>query len=48
MFEHLVDSNNLEPIMKNYGLNPKEDIEFIKEQIMGPLETPVKDCSVSF
>ncbi|XP_040588646.1 deoxynucleoside triphosphate triphosphohydrolase SAMHD1 isoform X2 [Mesocricetus auratus] len=45
MFEHLVDSNNLEPIMKNYGLNPKEDIEFIKEQIMGPLETPVKDCS---
>ncbi|XP_036040708.1 deoxynucleoside triphosphate triphosphohydrolase SAMHD1 [Onychomys torridus] len=45
MFEHLVDSNELKPIMKNYGLIPEEDIDFIKEQIMGPPETPVKNCS---
>ncbi|OBS58467.1 hypothetical protein A6R68_10432 [Neotoma lepida] len=45
MFEHLVNSNGLKPIMKNYGLIPEEDIDFIKEQIMGPPDTPVKDCS---
>uniref|UniRef100_A0A8C2M3H4 Deoxynucleoside triphosphate triphosphohydrolase SAMHD1 n=2 Tax=Cricetulus griseus TaxID=10029 RepID=A0A8C2M3H4_CRIGR len=45
MFEHLVNSNELGPIMKNYGLNPEEDIVFIKEQIEGPTSTPIKDCS---
>ncbi|KAF7465745.1 Hypothetical predicted protein [Marmota monax] len=43
MFEHLVNSNGLRPIMEQYGLIPEEDICFIKEQIIGPLETPVKD-----
>ncbi|GAB1287127.1 Deoxynucleoside triphosphate triphosphohydrolase SAMHD1 [Apodemus speciosus] len=43
MFEHLVNSNDLKLVMKNYGLDPDEDITFIKEQIMGPPITPVKD-----
>lgn len=43
MFEHLVNSNGLRPVMEQYGLIPEEDICFIKEQIIGPLETPVKD-----
>lgn len=43
MFEHLVNSNGLRPVMEHYGLIPEEDICFIKEQIIGPLETPVKD-----
>lgn len=43
MFEHLVNSNDLKLVMKNYGLDPEEDITFIKEQIMGPPVTPVKD-----
>ncbi|XP_021011563.1 deoxynucleoside triphosphate triphosphohydrolase SAMHD1 isoform X2 [Mus caroli] len=43
MFEHLVNSNELKLVMKNYGLVPEEDITFIKEQIMGPPLTPVKD-----
>ncbi|XP_057637424.1 deoxynucleoside triphosphate triphosphohydrolase SAMHD1 isoform X2 [Chionomys nivalis] len=44
MFDHLVTSNNLKPIMKNYGLVPEEDIPFIKEQIWGPDQrTPIKD-----
>lgn len=48
MFEHLVNSNELKLVMKNYGLVPEEDITFIKEQIMGPPVSPVKDCLVSF
>lgn len=44
MFEHLVNSNELKLVMKNYGLVPEEDITFIKEQIMGPPVSPVKDC----
>lgn len=48
MFEHLVNSNELKPVMKNYGLIPEEDITFIKELIKGPPETPVKEGSVSF
>uniref|UniRef100_A0A8C0PLT4 Deoxynucleoside triphosphate triphosphohydrolase SAMHD1 n=1 Tax=Canis lupus familiaris TaxID=9615 RepID=A0A8C0PLT4_CANLF len=42
MFEHLVNSNGLKAVMQ-YGLIPEEDICFIKEQITGPLETPIKD-----
>ncbi|XP_076786251.1 deoxynucleoside triphosphate triphosphohydrolase SAMHD1 isoform X3 [Arvicanthis niloticus] len=45
MFEHLVNSNELKLVMKNYGLVPEEDITFIKEQIMGPPITPVKKSS---
>lgn len=48
MFDHLVASNNLRPIMSNYGLIPEEDIPFIKEQIWGPdQKTPSKDSLVS-
>ncbi|CAK7320234.1 Deoxynucleoside triphosphate triphosphohydrolase SAMHD1 [Vulpes lagopus] len=43
MFEHLVNSNGLKAVMEQYGLIPEEDICFIKEQITGPLETPIKD-----
>uniref|UniRef100_G3SPI6 Deoxynucleoside triphosphate triphosphohydrolase SAMHD1 n=2 Tax=Loxodonta africana TaxID=9785 RepID=G3SPI6_LOXAF len=42
MFEHLVDSNGLREVMKQYNLIPEEDICFIKEQITGPLESPTK------
>ncbi|XP_058033368.1 deoxynucleoside triphosphate triphosphohydrolase SAMHD1 [Ahaetulla prasina] len=38
MFEHLIDSNNLKPVMENYGLKLDEDIHFIKEQIASPVE----------
>ncbi|KAB1262644.1 Deoxynucleoside triphosphate triphosphohydrolase SAMHD1 [Camelus dromedarius] len=42
MFEHLVNSNGLRDVMQHYGLIPEEDICFIKEQITGPLESPIK------
>ncbi|XP_066482235.1 deoxynucleoside triphosphate triphosphohydrolase SAMHD1 isoform X1 [Tiliqua scincoides] len=44
MFEHLIDSNELRPVMEDYGLNLSEDMDFIKEQIAGPIETK-KGCS---
>lgn len=47
MFEHLVNSNGLIDVMEHYGLIPEEDIWFIKEQITGPLESPVKNATVS-
>ncbi|KAF0874296.1 deoxynucleoside triphosphate triphosphohydrolase SAMHD1 [Crocuta crocuta] len=43
MFEHLVNSNGIKAVMEHYGLIPEEDISFIKEQITGPLESPIKD-----
>uniref|UniRef100_A0A673UBB2 Deoxynucleoside triphosphate triphosphohydrolase SAMHD1 n=1 Tax=Suricata suricatta TaxID=37032 RepID=A0A673UBB2_SURSU len=43
MFEHLVNSNGVKAVMEHYGLVPEEDISFIKEQITGPLESPIKD-----
>ncbi|XP_047394791.1 deoxynucleoside triphosphate triphosphohydrolase SAMHD1 isoform X1 [Sciurus carolinensis] len=43
MFEHLINSNGLRSVMEDYDLVPEEDICFIKEQIIGPPETPVKD-----
>ncbi|XP_054323732.1 deoxynucleoside triphosphate triphosphohydrolase SAMHD1 isoform X1 [Pongo pygmaeus] len=43
MFEHLINSNGIKPIMEQYGLIPEEDICFVKEQIVGPLESPVED-----
>lgn len=45
MFEHLINSNGLRDVMKYYGLIPEEDILFIKEQITGPPESPIKDSS---
>uniref|UniRef100_A0A670JYW1 HD domain-containing protein n=1 Tax=Podarcis muralis TaxID=64176 RepID=A0A670JYW1_PODMU len=39
MFEHLIDSNDLRPVLEYYGLKPDEDIDFIKEQIAGPIKT---------
>ncbi|KAJ8257848.1 hypothetical protein GJAV_G00190390 [Gymnothorax javanicus] len=41
MFDHLITVNNLEPVMRQHGLELPEDLLFIKEQIAGPLETPV-------
>ncbi|XP_051489474.1 deoxynucleoside triphosphate triphosphohydrolase SAMHD1 [Apus apus] len=38
MFEHLVTSNKLEEVMKSYGLVLEEDLNFIKEQIGGPID----------
>lgn len=39
MFDYLVDDNNLRPVMKQHGLVLPEDLDFIKEQIAGPLDT---------
>uniref|UniRef100_A0A3Q1HHM7 Deoxynucleoside triphosphate triphosphohydrolase SAMHD1 n=1 Tax=Anabas testudineus TaxID=64144 RepID=A0A3Q1HHM7_ANATE len=39
MFDYLVTDNNLEPVMKQHGLVLPEDLDFIKEQIAGPLDT---------
>ena len=38
MFEHLLESNNLNVEFERCGLGDK-DIQFIKEQIAGPLES---------
>nr|XP_008993677.2 deoxynucleoside triphosphate triphosphohydrolase SAMHD1 isoform X2 [Callithrix jacchus] len=46
MFEHLINSNGLKAVMEHYGLIPEEDICFIKEQIAGPLESPIKKDSL--
>uniref|UniRef100_A0A670JVL3 HD domain-containing protein n=1 Tax=Podarcis muralis TaxID=64176 RepID=A0A670JVL3_PODMU len=45
MFEHLIDSNDLRPVLKYYGLKPDEDIDFIKEQIAGPIKTEKNSSS---
>ncbi|XP_036275099.1 deoxynucleoside triphosphate triphosphohydrolase SAMHD1 isoform X1 [Pipistrellus kuhlii] len=45
MFEHLINSNDLKPVMERYGLIPEDDVIFIKEQIIGPPKTPVKKQS---
>ncbi|CAH2292618.1 deoxynucleoside triphosphate triphosphohydrolase SAMHD1 [Pelobates cultripes] len=39
MFDHLIESNNLEDIMTKHGLCLPEDLIFIKEQIAGPLSS---------
>ncbi|XP_015280729.1 PREDICTED: deoxynucleoside triphosphate triphosphohydrolase SAMHD1 [Gekko japonicus] len=39
MFEYLIVSNELGPVMEYYGLLLPEDIDFIKEQIGGPTKT---------
>ncbi|XP_060931440.1 deoxynucleoside triphosphate triphosphohydrolase SAMHD1-like [Limanda limanda] len=42
MFDYLVEINNLKPVMEQHGLVLPEDLEFIKEQIAGPLGTKAK------
>ncbi|CAF95112.1 unnamed protein product, partial [Tetraodon nigroviridis] len=37
MFDHLVQANGLEQVMEQHGLELPEDLDFIKEQIAGPL-----------
>lgn len=37
MFDHLVKANGLEQVMEQHGLELPEDLDFIKEQIAGPL-----------
>lgn len=39
MFDHLVESNGLKVVMEEHGLVLPEDLDFIKEQIAGPLST---------
>uniref|UniRef100_A0A3B4UZW8 HD domain-containing protein n=1 Tax=Seriola dumerili TaxID=41447 RepID=A0A3B4UZW8_SERDU len=39
MLDHLVDKNDLKPVMKKYGLEPEQDMLFIKEMIGGPLDS---------
>ena len=38
MFDHLVEANKLEQVMAEHGLKLPEDLDFIKEQIAGPLK----------
>lgn len=47
MFEHLITSNKLEEVMKSYGLVLEEDMNFIKEQIGGPIDETACEKSVS-
>lgn len=36
MFEHLVEDNELTPVMEKHGLKLPQDLVFIREQIVGP------------
>ncbi|KAM3871742.1 deoxynucleoside triphosphate triphosphohydrolase SAMHD1 [Diretmus argenteus] len=45
MFDHLVRENNLEPVMKQHGLELPGDLVFIKEQIAGPPGTTASPSS---
>ncbi|KAM9445144.1 deoxynucleoside triphosphate triphosphohydrolase SAMHD1 [Clarias gariepinus] len=45
MFDHLVKVNNLEGVMREYGLSLPNDLIFIKEQIAGPLDSAVSPAS---
>ncbi|XP_072223758.1 deoxynucleoside triphosphate triphosphohydrolase SAMHD1 [Leuresthes tenuis] len=39
MFDYLVDDNGLKSVMEEHGMVLPEDLDFIKEQIAGPLNT---------
>lgn len=43
MFDHLVKENDLQPVMKKYGLKLPEDLVFIREQIVGPSSSGAGD-----
>uniref|UniRef100_H2RZX8 Deoxynucleoside triphosphate triphosphohydrolase SAMHD1 n=1 Tax=Takifugu rubripes TaxID=31033 RepID=H2RZX8_TAKRU len=45
MFDHLVKANNLKPVMKQHGLTLPKDLDFIKEQIAGPLSNGASQYS---
>ncbi|XP_020638071.2 deoxynucleoside triphosphate triphosphohydrolase SAMHD1 [Pogona vitticeps] len=45
MFEHLISSNKLGQVMEYYGLDLNEDMDFIKEQIAGPIDTERENFS---
>eukprot|EP00066_Takifugu_rubripes_P030702 XP_011619968.1 PREDICTED: deoxynucleoside triphosphate triphosphohydrolase SAMHD1-like [Takifugu rubripes] len=47
MFDHLVEANNLEPVMIQHGLTLPKDLVFIKEQIAGPLSNGASQNSQS-
>ncbi|CAN9515545.1 unnamed protein product [Ophioblennius macclurei] len=38
MFNHLVETNGLKPVMEQHGLVLDQDLDFIKEQMAGPLD----------
>jgi len=42
MFDHLMEVNDLEPSLKEYGITD-DDLVFVKEQIAGPIDT--EQCS---
>ncbi|KAG7472413.1 hypothetical protein MATL_G00108560 [Megalops atlanticus] len=42
MFDHLIRVNNLEPVLQQHGLKLPDDLNFIKEQIAGPLDPPTQ------
>lgn len=42
MFRHMVEENNLEPLMVSYGLDMENDLTFIDELIKG-VDTKEKD-----
>lgn len=42
MFDYLVEDNDLKPVMEQHGLVLPQDLDFIKEQIAGPLNTTAK------
>ncbi|CAG6021538.1 unnamed protein product [Menidia menidia] len=44
MFDYLVDDNNLQPVLKEHGLVLPDDLDFIKEQIAGPVNTYATHC----
>lgn len=39
MFKHLVEDNDLLPVMERHGLKLPEDLVFIREQIEGPSDS---------
>lgn len=50
MFDYLLEDNDMKPAMVNHGLVLPEDLDFIKEQIAGPLDAsspPGEELSVS-
>ena len=42
MFDHLLEVNNLQPLLERYNIN-EGDLIFVKEQIAGPIDT--EQCS---
>lgn len=47
MFDHLVEDNQLKPVMKRHGLKLPQDLVFIREQIVGPSKGDAGQTQVS-